>query len=160
MRTVTCEGIEVSGEVGDPDPVQAAQDALLKGPADEVLIFEHSDRKTHWYEEGLLERARADYERGDYRWVAEVVNHVVFADPDDADARALQADALCYGRSHSIARRTVSTGSAITSSGATAFPYVRPVRSAIVDIGRDTWSLALTNYRSTANTGQFAILPH
>ena len=56
------KGIEVSGEVGDPDPVQAAQDALLKGPADEVLIFEHSDRKTHWYEEGLLERAQESIE--------------------------------------------------------------------------------------------------
>ncbi|MFA5882518.1 MAG: alkyl sulfatase dimerization domain-containing protein [Acidimicrobiia bacterium] len=44
--------------------------------------------------DAVLARARADYERGDYRWVAEVVNHVVFADPDNADARSLQADAL------------------------------------------------------------------
>lgn len=51
-------GLQVSGEVGDPDPVQAAQDALLKGPADEVLIFEHSDRQSKWYENGLLERAQ------------------------------------------------------------------------------------------------------
>ena len=51
-------GIQVSGEVGDPDPVQAAQDALLKGPADEVLIFEHCDRQSKWYESGLLERAQ------------------------------------------------------------------------------------------------------
>ena len=44
--------------------------------------------------DAVLARARDDYERGDYRWVAEVVNHVVFADPDNATARALQADAL------------------------------------------------------------------
>jgi alkyl sulfatase BDS1-like metallo-beta-lactamase superfamily hydrolase len=44
--------------------------------------------------DAMLERARADYERGDYRWVAQVVNQVVFADPDNADARHLQADAL------------------------------------------------------------------
>ena len=31
---------------------------------------------------------------GDYRWVAEVVNHVVFAEPDNGEARELQADAL------------------------------------------------------------------
>ncbi|MBS1893155.1 MAG: SCP2 sterol-binding domain-containing protein, partial [Actinobacteria bacterium] len=31
---------------------------------------------------------------GEYRWVAEVVNHVVFADPDNEAARSLQADAL------------------------------------------------------------------
>lgn len=44
--------------------------------------------------EAVLEKARASFADGDYRWVAEVVNHVVFADPDNLDARALQADAL------------------------------------------------------------------
>jgi alkyl sulfatase BDS1-like metallo-beta-lactamase superfamily hydrolase len=42
----------------------------------------------------LLAKARAAFEAGDYRWVAEVVNHLVFAEPDNAEARALQADAL------------------------------------------------------------------
>lgn len=42
----------------------------------------------------VLELARRSYEDADYRWVVEVVNHVVFADPDNAAARALQADAL------------------------------------------------------------------
>jgi alkyl sulfatase BDS1-like metallo-beta-lactamase superfamily hydrolase len=32
--------------------------------------------------------------RGEYRWVAELVNHLVFADPANGEARALQADAL------------------------------------------------------------------
>src|ERR1700761_8841851 len=37
-------GIAIAtAEVGDPDPVQAAQDALLKKPADEILIFSHAD---------------------------------------------------------------------------------------------------------------------
>jgi len=44
--------------------------------------------------EQVLERARASFEAGDYRWVAEVVNHVVFAQPDNEAARQLQADAL------------------------------------------------------------------
>jgi alkyl sulfatase BDS1-like metallo-beta-lactamase superfamily hydrolase len=44
--------------------------------------------------EGLLSHARAAYEEGDYRWVAELVNHLVFADPSNMEARALQADAL------------------------------------------------------------------
>lgn len=52
-------GIEAAGEVGDPDPVQAAQDALLKAPADEVLIFEHEEGQARWFEEGLFERAQA-----------------------------------------------------------------------------------------------------
>jgi alkyl sulfatase BDS1-like metallo-beta-lactamase superfamily hydrolase len=42
----------------------------------------------------VLRRARDSFEAGDYRWVAEVVGHVVFADPDNVAARALQADAF------------------------------------------------------------------
>ncbi|MFC9282853.1 alkyl/aryl-sulfatase [Streptomyces collinus] len=44
--------------------------------------------------EEVLRRARRSFADGDYRWVAQVVGHVVFADPDNADARELQADAL------------------------------------------------------------------
>jgi len=42
----------------------------------------------------VLEKARESFAEGDYRWVAEVVNHVLFAEPGNADARNLQADAL------------------------------------------------------------------
>jgi alkyl sulfatase BDS1-like metallo-beta-lactamase superfamily hydrolase len=41
----------------------------------------------------VVEKARADFEAGEYRWVAEVLNHVVFADPANDDARRLLADA-------------------------------------------------------------------
>lgn len=44
--------------------------------------------------EALLQKARQSYDKGDYRWVAEVVNHLVFADPDNRAAKNLQADAL------------------------------------------------------------------
>jgi alkyl sulfatase BDS1-like metallo-beta-lactamase superfamily hydrolase len=44
--------------------------------------------------DAILERARTDHEAGDDRWVAEVVKHVVFADPDNVEARQLLADAL------------------------------------------------------------------
>ncbi len=44
--------------------------------------------------EELLAKARAAYDRGEYRWVAEVVNHLVFADPGNSAARDLQADTL------------------------------------------------------------------
>ncbi len=44
--------------------------------------------------EALLRHAREAFARGDYRWVAEVVNHLVFADPGNRRARWLQADAL------------------------------------------------------------------
>ena len=42
----------------------------------------------------VLAKARAAFEAGDYRWVAQVVNHVVFAEPTNTDARELQAAAL------------------------------------------------------------------
>ncbi|HEY3119324.1 MAG TPA: alkyl sulfatase dimerization domain-containing protein [Vicinamibacteria bacterium] len=41
----------------------------------------------------VIERARDDFRRGNYRWVAEVMNHVVFADPGNREARQLAADA-------------------------------------------------------------------
>jgi alkyl sulfatase BDS1-like metallo-beta-lactamase superfamily hydrolase len=42
----------------------------------------------------VLKKAKESYDNGDYRWVAEVVNHVVFADPNNQAAKNLQADAL------------------------------------------------------------------
>lgn len=44
--------------------------------------------------EAVLARARQSLKNGEYRWVAQVVNHVVFADPENLEARELQADAL------------------------------------------------------------------
>ena len=44
--------------------------------------------------EAVLEKARESFEAGDYRWVADVVNRVVFAEPENSAARELQADAL------------------------------------------------------------------
>jgi len=41
--------------------------------------------------DAVLERAEASFASGDYRWVAEVVNHVVFADPSNMAARELLA---------------------------------------------------------------------
>lgn len=44
--------------------------------------------------DAVLEKARAAYDAGEYRWVAQVVHHVVFADPDNQAAKDLEADAL------------------------------------------------------------------
>ena len=44
--------------------------------------------------DAVLKNAKASFDKGDYRWVAQVVNHVVFADPKNQAARDLQADAL------------------------------------------------------------------
>jgi len=44
--------------------------------------------------DALLSKARDAYDNAEYRWVAEVVNHLVFADPENVEARQLQAGAL------------------------------------------------------------------
>jgi alkyl sulfatase BDS1-like metallo-beta-lactamase superfamily hydrolase len=44
--------------------------------------------------QAVMTKARADFKQGDYRWVAMAMNHVVFAYPDNVEARNLQADAL------------------------------------------------------------------
>jgi alkyl sulfatase BDS1-like metallo-beta-lactamase superfamily hydrolase len=44
--------------------------------------------------DAVLEKAKKSYAQGDYRWVAEVVNNVVFADPNNQEAKNLVADAL------------------------------------------------------------------
>ena len=44
--------------------------------------------------DALLDVAQRAFDDGDYRWVAELANHVVFADPSNKRARDLQADTL------------------------------------------------------------------
>ena len=41
-----------------------------------------------------IERAKADFERGEFRWVAQIMNQAVFADPANTQARELCADAF------------------------------------------------------------------
>ncbi|MDG1581777.1 alkyl sulfatase dimerization domain-containing protein [Pseudomonas sp. GOM6] len=40
----------------------------------------------------VLEKAKADFAKGQYRWVAEVAKQVVFAEPDNTEAKNLLAD--------------------------------------------------------------------
>lgn len=42
----------------------------------------------------ILKKAQASFEHGEYRWVAQVMKHVVFAEPDNTQAKQLLADAL------------------------------------------------------------------
>jgi nucleotide-binding universal stress UspA family protein len=63
VAKVRAAGIDdVSFEVGDPDPVQAAQDALLARPADEIVIFAHADHDKAWYEGDLWKNAEDSLE--------------------------------------------------------------------------------------------------
>ena len=42
----------------------------------------------------ILHKATKAFDEGEYRWVAEVLNHLVFAEPENMQARYLEADAL------------------------------------------------------------------
>lgn len=42
----------------------------------------------------VLRRAKVDFDAGNYQWVAEITNTLVYADPENVEARLLCADAL------------------------------------------------------------------
>ena len=44
--------------------------------------------------DAIMQKAKADYAQGNYRWVAQVTSKIVFANPDNQAARHLEADAL------------------------------------------------------------------
>jgi alkyl sulfatase BDS1-like metallo-beta-lactamase superfamily hydrolase len=43
--------------------------------------------------DAILAEGRRAIEEADYRWAAQILHHLVFADPDDTEAQNLQADA-------------------------------------------------------------------
>ncbi|WUD77365.1 MBL fold metallo-hydrolase [Streptomyces sp. NBC_00510] len=75
----------------------------------------------------VLRRARRSYADGDFRWVAQVVNHVLFADPGNTEARELQADALTqlgYGSENGTWRNFFLTGALELRHGTVGTPTV------------------------------------
>ena len=80
--------------------------------------------------DALVDKARASYEQGDYRWVAEVLRHAVFAQPEHRPARELQADAfeqLAYQAEAGPWRDVYLTGAQELRAGTPEFPFpVRP----------------------------------
>ena len=50
--------VSARGEIGDPDPLQAIEDALRTFGADELIISTHPEGRSKWLEQGLVEEAR------------------------------------------------------------------------------------------------------
>ena len=64
--------------------------------------------------ESLLSKARGSFDKGEYRWVAEVLSHLVIAQPDHAEAKGLLArtyDQLGYRAESTAWRNAYLTGS-------------------------------------------------
>ena len=75
--------------------------------------------------EAVLEKARDSFEAGDYRWVVEVVNHLVFAEPENLAACELQADALeqlAYGAENATWRNFFLMGAKELREGISGTP--------------------------------------
>jgi hypothetical protein len=56
-RAVESEAAAIETEVGDPDPVQAIEDALRQFPAEEVLVITRPGDEAGWLEQDAAEEA-------------------------------------------------------------------------------------------------------
>lgn len=75
--------------------------------------------------DNVLRQAKESFEQGDYRWVAEVVNHVVFADANNVAAKQLLADTyeqLGYQAESGPWRNFYLTGARELREGVTELP--------------------------------------
>jgi Cu/Zn superoxide dismutase len=55
-------GLRVSGEVGDSDPLIAAEDVLRKVDVDEIVIVAHTADQARWFDGDLFDRAQRELE--------------------------------------------------------------------------------------------------
>jgi hypothetical protein len=55
MRAV---GLDVRGEVGDADPVQAVEDAVRTFRPDELIVATHPEGRSAWLEQGVVDKVR------------------------------------------------------------------------------------------------------
>lgn len=103
--------------------------------------------------DAVLARARADFDRGEYRWVAEAVKHVVFADAGNRDAKQLLADAyeqLAYQAESAIWRSVYLMGAFELRNGVPALSRARvaganTVRAMPLELVFDYWAMRLNS---------------
>jgi hypothetical protein len=80
IRQLEQLGISARGEVGDPDPVQAIEDALRTFGADVVIISTHPEGRSNWLERGVVSSARE-------RFAVPITHVVVDLEAESAAAR-------------------------------------------------------------------------
>jgi alkyl sulfatase BDS1-like metallo-beta-lactamase superfamily hydrolase len=87
--------------------------------------------------DAVVEKARASFAAGDLRWTAEVLDHVVFAEPDHAGARELLADALeqlGYGSENGTWRDVFLSGAVELRQGSFGTPTVVESADLLADL--------------------------
>ena len=81
--------------------------------------------------EDLLEKAKKAFKEGDYKWVAELLRHAVFANPENEAVRLLQADAfeqLAYQAESGPWRDIYLTGAQELRNGSINVPVLQRPR--------------------------------
>ncbi|GAA4992603.1 alkyl sulfatase dimerization domain-containing protein [Yinghuangia aomiensis] len=87
--------------------------------------------------DAVVAKARESFAAGDYRWVAEVLGHVVFAQPDHAAARDLLADTfeqLGYGAENGTWRNFYLSGTTELRDGQFGTPTVAAAPDVIANL--------------------------
>ncbi len=127
--------------------------------------------------EAVIERAREAFEKGEYRWVVQVLDHVVFFDPGDREARELSADAMeqmAYQTESATWRNAYLTAAQELRFGTPDIPGIQQTASpdsvkalplaGILDFfairlnGRNSEDLDLTIHLKLSDTGEEATL--
>ncbi len=92
--------------------------------------------------ENILKKAKLSYDQGEYRWVAQVLNHLVLAEPKNIQARSLLSatyEQLGYQAESGPWRNFYLTGAYELRLGETEPAYVSPLTNIAL-------SMPLTNY--------------
>jgi alkyl sulfatase BDS1-like metallo-beta-lactamase superfamily hydrolase len=90
--------------------------------------------------DATVENGRAAFDAGDYRWAAEVLSHVVFAQPDHAAARDLLADTLeqlGYGSENGTWRNFYLSGAYELRNGQFGTPTVTASPDMVAELSPD-----------------------
>jgi alkyl sulfatase BDS1-like metallo-beta-lactamase superfamily hydrolase len=109
--------------------------------------------------DAVVTRAREDFKAGNYRWVASVMNQVVFADPTNKQARELGADALeqlGYQAEAATWRNAYLMGAMELRHGVTKLPggvlSLDMVRAIPTDAVFDLWAVRLNPEKAEGKT--------
>ena len=113
--------------------------------------------------DNVLRQAKESFDKGDYRWVAEVVNHVVFADGQNIAAKQLLADTyeqLGYQSESGPWRNFYLTGATELRRGVTKLPVPNTaspdtIRAMPVEMFFDYLGVRLNGDRAAGKTVDF-----
>ena len=112
--------------------------------------------------DAVLKKARESFNKGEFRWVAQVVHHVVFADPTNKAARELEADALeqlGYQAESGPWRNFYLTGAQELRNGVAKLPTPNTaspdtVKAMSLEMIFDYWSVRLNRAKAGSATAK------